>query len=65
MTREELFKEAVIILEQEGWLAGFYAYQTGSRRLEEFAERYKDWQNKVDEARKQDLEIWDKPEDNS
>jgi len=44
VTKNELLEQAALILEQEGWLICRYARETGSGRMRDFADRYKEWQ---------------------
>lgn len=63
--KEKLEAEAALILEQEGWLAGLFAHELGNNRLRRFAERYTEWQNKVNEFREKFPTEWPEPPDNS
>jgi hypothetical protein len=65
MIKEELESEAAYILEQEGWLAGLFAHELGSSRLQRFAERYNAWQKRVNEFREKYPNEWPIPPDNS
>ena len=65
-TRDELLAEAALILEQEGWLLARWLHENPhSSRLKQFATRYKEWQDKVTEYRKEHPEDWTEPPDNS
>ena len=66
MTKEELVAEGVLILEQEGWIVERLAHEAGSgRRVRAFAERYTEWQQKVNEFRRTGAVMWPAPPDNS
>jgi hypothetical protein len=65
MTKEELIMEAALILEQEGWLADRFAYELKNSRLRRFAERYINWQKKVNDFRNNFPNEWPIPPDNS
>jgi len=64
-TKQELLDQAAFILEQEGWLVGRAARDTGSSRLRQFHERYAEWQAKVKLFREQHPGEWAIPPDNS
>lgn len=66
-TKDELLEEAAEILEQEGWLVGRHAHELSgsSARWNAFSKRYSSWQEKVNQARKQGLDMWPEPPDNS
>ena len=64
-TKEELVLEGALILEQEGWLVQRMAREYPSRRIEAFADRYFEWQQKVNSFRKEGNSDWPVPPDNS
>lgn len=64
-TKQKLIEEAAFILEQEGWVAEMLAREIGNSRLRRFGERYRQWQNKVKEFRKENPTEWEEPPDNS
>jgi hypothetical protein len=65
LTKQELLEQAAYILEQEGWLIGRAARDTGSTRLKQFYERYAAWQAEVRALREAQPGEWAAPPDNS
>jgi hypothetical protein len=64
--RQSLLENAALILEQEGWLLGRMVYVSGSsRRLQQFADRYQEWQDQVKAYRDANPGVWPEPPDNS
>ncbi len=64
--RQQLLETAALILEQEGWLLGRMVYEGGvGRRILQFSERYREWQDQVQAYRTQHPGAWPEPLDNS
>ncbi len=64
--RQPLLEEAALVLEQEGWLLGRMQHEgRGGGRINQFADRHKQWLEKIKAFRVQNPNTWPEPPDNS
>jgi hypothetical protein len=63
--RRDLEAQAALILEQEGWLVGRQAHESGSSRMTAFNDRIVAWRRELQEFRANHPSEWPEPPDNS